>query len=85
MGYTKNLGTDDELIASKTVYGMGLNIDQLFTVNLNLSYNLPHWQIGLEYSPATAWYGTINQKSGKVGDTHAVTNHRILGLVMYYF
>ena len=50
------------LIMSKTVYGMGLNIDQLFTVNLNLSYNLPHWQIGLEYSPATAWYGTIDQK-----------------------
>ena len=84
-GYTKNLGTDDELTASKTVYGMGLDIDQLFTVNVNLSYNLPHWQIGLEYSPATAWYGTIDQKNGKVGNTHAVTNHRILGLVMYYF
>ena len=38
-----------------------------------------------EYSPATAWYGTIDQKNGKVGNTHAITNHRILGLVMYYF
>ena len=85
LGYTKNLGTDDELTASKTVYGMGLDIDQLFTVNMNFSYNLPHWQIGLEYSPATAWYGTIDQKNGKVGNTHAITNHRILGLVMYYF
>lgn len=84
LGYTKNLGTDDELV-SKEVYGMGLNIDQLFTVNVNLSYNLPHWQIELEYSPATAWYGTIDQKNGKVGDTHTVTNHRVLGLVMYYF
>ena len=85
LGYTKNLGTDDELTASKTVYGMGLDIDQLLTVNMNFSYNLPHWQIGLEYSPATAWYGTIDQKNGKVGNTHAITNHRILGLVMYYF
>ncbi len=85
LGYTKNLGTDDALTASKTVYGMGLNIDQLFTVNVNLSYNLPHWQFGVEYCPATAWYGTTDQQSGRVRDTHTVTNHRILGLAVYKF
>lgn len=85
VGYTKNLGTSKELIAAEPVYGMGLNIDQLLSVNVNLSYNLPHWQIGLEYSPATAWYGTNNLVTGKVENTHSVTNHRILGLVMYYF
>ncbi|WP_106830222.1 DcaP family trimeric outer membrane transporter [Parabacteroides pacaensis] len=85
IGYTKNLGTSKELISAEPVYGMGLNIDQLLSVNINLSYNLPHWQIGLEYSPATAWYGTNNLITGKVEDTHSITNHRILGLVMYYF
>lgn len=85
LGYTKNLGTDDPLVFTDKVYGMGLNIDQLLTANVNLSYNLPHWQIGLEYSPATAWYGTNDKKTGRVEDTHSITNHRILGLVMYYF
>lgn len=84
-GYTKNMGTTEKLASPGKVYGMGLDIDQLFTANINLSYNLPHWQIGLEYSPATAWYGKTDLNNGKVQDTHAVTNHRILGLVMYYF
>lgn len=84
LGYTKNLGTGKELV-SPTVYGTGLNIDQLVTANVNFSYNLPHWQIGFEYSPATAYYGFLNAANGKVENTHAVTNHRILGLVMYYF
>lgn len=84
LGYTKNLGTGKELV-SPTVYGTGLNIDQLVTANVNFSYNLPHWQIGFEYSPATAYYGSLNAANGKVENTHAVTNHRILGLVMYYF
>lgn len=85
VGYTKNMGTGKELVNVGKVYGMGLNIDQLLTFNVNLSYNLPHWQIGFEYSPATAYYGTTNLKTGRVDDTHAVTNHRFLGLVMYYF
>lgn len=84
-GYTKNLGTARSLVPGSTAYGPGLNIDRLLTFNVNLSYNLPHWQMGLEYSPATAWYGSIEPESGRVRDTHSVTNHRILALVMYYF
>lgn len=84
-GYTKNLGTGKALASTEKVYGMGLDIDQLLVFNVNLSYNLPHWQIGLEYSPATAWYGDNDPANGKVRNTHSVTNHRILGLVMYYF
>lgn len=85
VGYTKNLGTGKALADPVRVYGMGLNIDQLISVNVNLSYNLPHWQIGLEYSPSTAFYGDTNLETGRVEHTHGVTNHRILGLVMYYF
>lgn len=83
-GYTKNMGTADAL-ASTTKYGMGLDIDQVFSTNIAFSYNLPHWQIGMEYMPTTAWYGDTDGASGKVVNTHSVTNHRILGLVMYYF
>lgn len=83
-GYTKNLGTT-KVLANTTKYGMGLDIDQLLSANFAFSYNLPHWQIGMEYCPATAWYGKTNLENGKVIDTHSVMNHRILGLVMYYF
>lgn len=83
-GYTKNMGTADAL-ASATKYGMGLDIDQVCSTNIAFSYNLPHWQIGMEYMPTTAWYGDTDRASGKVVNTHSVTNHRILGLVMYYF
>lgn len=83
-GYTKNLGTADALITT-VKYGMGLDIDQLFSTNIAFSYNLPHWQIGVEYMPTTAWYGDTDMLSGKIVNTHTVTNHRILGLVMYYF
>lgn len=83
-GFTKNLGTSEALVSAST-YGMGLNIDKLVSGNIAFSYNLPHWQIGMEYSPTTAWYGDTDMRNGKVVDTHAVTNHRILGLVMYYF
>lgn len=85
VGYSKNLGTDDPLTPDVNVYGLGLTIDQLFTVKTALSYNLPNWLIGFEYAPATAWYGTINPSSGKVVNTHTVTNHRFLGMVTYYF
>lgn len=85
IGYTKNLGTNDPLVSPDKVYGLGLTIDQLLTCNATLSYNLPNWMIGFEYCPATAWYGEICPQTGKVVNSYPVTNHRVLGVVMYYF
>jgi len=84
VGYLKNLGTSDELVSS-AVYGKGLDLDQLIMVNPGLSYNLPHWKLGVEYCLSNAHYGTLELASGKIKDTHGVTNHRILGLMVYYF
>ena len=83
VGYLKNLGTG-KTIAGPT-YGVGLDVDQVFTTNLQLSYNLPHWKLGLEYSPSLAWYGDMNAKNGKIENTHSVTNHRVLGVMIYTF
>ena len=85
LGYSKSLGTSKQLVDLDKTYGLGLNLDQLFSVNASLSYNLPHWRFGFEYLPATAWYGSINPANGRVEDTHTVTNHRILGLMIYFF
>ncbi len=86
-GFTKNLGTGDALYstASTFLFGKSLNLDRVYEVNPSFSYNLPHWKLGAEYCLATAYYGTNNTYDGKVSDTHAVTNHRILGLLVYFF
>lgn len=83
VGYLKNWGTSKALAGS--TYGVGLDVDQVFTTNVQLSYCLPHWKIGMEYSPSVAWYGDMNKGNGKIVNTHSVTNHRILGVVMYMF
>lgn len=83
VGYMKNMGTADPIAG--TAYGVGVDLDQLLTVNLQCTYNLPHWKIGVEYGPSTAWYGSQNPQTGRVNDTHAVTNHRLLGVLIYMF
>lgn len=83
VGYLKNLGTG-KAIAGPT-YGVGLDVDQVFTTNLQLSYNLPHWKLGVEYSPSLAWYGDMNAENGKIENTHSVANHRVLGVLIYTF
>lgn len=84
-GYTKNLGTASPLLSEEDTYGVGLNIDRLVTASAAVSYNRGNWQIGIEYMPATAYYGSINVATGKVNNTHPVTNHRILALLMFHF
>ena len=84
MGYLKNLGANKELVGK--TYGVGLEVDQLFTTNLQFSYNLPHWRFGFEYTPSIAWFGDVDMKDGgRINKTHSVTNHRLLGVMIYMF
>jgi len=83
IGYMKNLGTSDEIRGAS--WGTGLDLDQLFATQFQLTYNLPHWKFGFEYTPSIAWYGTLDRTDGKVVDTHSITNHRILGVMIYSF
>lgn len=57
VGYAKNLGTSDELYApdgKAQLYGTGTNLDQLVTAGAELTYNVPHWKFGLEYTLSSA-------------------------------
>lgn len=84
LGYAKNLGTSDGLITDK-LYGTGTNLDQLLTVGAELTYNIPHWKFGLEYTLSSAWYGGLDLAEGKIIDTHAVRNNRIVAVAMFLF
>ncbi len=81
LGYLKNLGTGKDIIDQ---YGTGLDVGQMVTANVQCSYVLPHWKFGVEYSPSTGWFGTADNR-GRIHDTHTVTNHRILWVMLYIF
>lgn len=83
VGYLKNLGTDKKITG--TTYGTGLNVDQVFNFTAQISYNLPHWKVGFEFTPCVAWYGSLNNHNGRITDTHSVTNYRFLATAIYSF
>lgn len=80
-GYLKNLGAKDEVSG---ILGTGTKIDQLGTATAELTYNLPNWKFGAEYSWTGAAYGTNNSK-GRVTDTHLVKNNRIVFTALFQF
>lgn len=84
VGYSKNLGTSDALVSSE-LYGTGTNLDQLVTAGGELTYNVPHWKFGLEYTLSSAWYGSLDRTNGKIRDTHAVCNNRVVAVAMFMF
>ena len=86
LGYSKNLGSSGELAKiEKNPYTFGpSNIDQIYRISPQVSYNLKHWTFGVEYEMTTVSYGEM-QKNGKVKDTHDVTNNRVAGVIVYYF
>ncbi|MDY5814034.1 MAG: hypothetical protein SPJ97_05875 [Bacteroides sp.] len=84
-GYAKNLGTSQPLATGTVLYGTGTELDRLSTVGLELSYNKSNWQIGAEYTLTMAHYGNLNRESGQVSSTHAVCNHRIVGVAIWSF
>ena len=84
VGYLKNLGANAPIVGA--TYGTGLDVDQLFTTNWQLSYNLPHWRLGVEYTPSIAWFGTVDKADGgRIRSDHHVTNHRAVVTMSYQF
>ena len=81
-GYMKNLGTSD---AVTNMYGTGTNVDQLLSGTAELTYNVPHWKLGVEYNLTSAWYGSLNHSNGKVVDTHSVSNNRLVATALFMF
>lgn len=84
LGYLKNLGTPDEL-ASTQLTGTGTNVDQVVTAGAELTYNTKHWKFGLEYTYTSAAYGSVDKSNGKIINSHAVGNNRIVGVAMFMF
>jgi len=84
LGYSKNLGSFNELLQTPYTFGPS-NIDQIYRIAPDISYNLKHWTFGVEYEMTTVSYGEMNLKTGKAKDTYNVSNHRAVVVMAYYF
>jgi len=84
LGYSKNLGSSKALVANPYVFGFS-NIDQVYRISPQVSYNLKHWQFGIEYEMTGVSYGAIDFNDGKVKNTHDVINNRVAGVMVYNF
>lgn len=87
LGYSKNLGTSDDVVSENLLYvkNGAKNIDQMYRIAPAFSYNLKHFNIGIEYEWTAVDYGKVVGKKCKVTDTYTVDNHRICGMVKYNF
>lgn len=95
-GYMKNLGLADDnasIIAkadgtANTNYlyckGNYTNINSFFRVAPSISYNLKHFNFGLEYEYNLVTYGTL-QTDGTVSADRGVAGHRVCALFKYNF
>ena len=84
-GYTRNLGVSEPLVAADKLYGSGLNIDRFTNLSGFFRYVRTHWNLGIGYTFATAWYGSTDLANGKSIHTHQVTNHRLESVFTYIF
>lgn len=81
-GYMKNLGTND---AVTNMYGTGTDIDQLISGTAEITYNLSHWKVGVEYNYTSAYYGDLRHADGKIINSYSVGNNRIVACMLYMF
>ena len=84
-GYGKNLGCDKDFVNSKMMYVRGFkNLDSYWRVAPSVLYTHNAMQVGIEYEPTTAGYGTM-KADGSVDKERSVTNHRVCLMMKYNF
>lgn len=101
LGFMKNLGTAEDLHdfrapgAAAAVYTLYMknntvnNIDYMWRIAPSISYNLPHFNVGIEYELTSVNYGDKSKMKADAtfdaDDTHTVNGSRVCLLVKYNF
>lgn len=85
-GFSKNFGANKDFLSEDMLYVRGFkNIDMMYRVCPSFSYNLTHFNIGLEYEMTAVQYGKTNNRGAVASDQHSVFNHRLSLMVKYNF
>lgn len=89
-GYTKNLGSKDEIVGS--VYARGADIDHIYRISGRMIYNNGKFRLAPEIEYTVASYATKDadgkpniDKFGTVTDSNPIGNLRILVGFYYFF
>ncbi len=83
-GYTKNFGTDYNMLPGAAVYARGSNIAYVYRVSPRFMVTQEKTTIGLEIEYTTAGYGKVNSL-GEFSDINEVSNIRALLSFIYKF
>lgn len=82
IGYSKNLGSDDEIKGA--IYSRAGNIDNLFRISPRLVFNSGKFRIAAEFEVTSATYGTTDNYA-KVINTKLITNYRgLMGVYLFF-
>lgn len=82
IGYSKNLGSDDEIKGA--IYSRAGNIDNLFRISPRLVINSGKFRVAAEFEVTSAAYGTTDNYA-KVANTKTVTNYRgLMGVYLFF-
>jgi len=84
-GYTKNFGTDFNILPGSNVYARGNNINYVYRVSPRFMVTHEKTTVGLEIEYTTAAYGKTINSLGDVSDLKQVTNIRGLLSFIYKF
>jgi hypothetical protein len=85
MGYSKNLGGDEDIEFSPVFYNKVDNMAYLYRISPRFIYNAGKFRIAPEIEYTVAGYGTKNTTGAKVDDPKNVGNFRFLLGVYYFF
>ncbi|PID89684.1 MAG: hypothetical protein CSB01_00560 [Bacteroidia bacterium] len=83
-GFTKNLGFSDNVAGY--IYARGANIDKIIRLAPSVEYQIKKLRFFLEFESTSAHYGDIEYRnSGKVNNTHKITNKRVQFTTFLFF
>ena len=86
VGYSKNLGFNDDILAGGNFFGRWQNVDHIFRLSPSLKFSHKQWTLQAELDYNRVAYGAVDYADhGKVKDTHDVSNVRGLLAATFFF
>jgi len=82
-GYTKNLGTDKDIVGD--IYGLGTNIESLYRVSPRIIFNSGNVRFAFEGEYTVANFGSTTNTRAIPTDITTAANFRMLAAVYYFF
>jgi len=86
VGYTKYLGTDDNVTGDYFYMGNLTNVDYVYRIAPNVQYTSGSYKIVAEVDYTTAGFGLLNKNNkSEISDVKAISNVRVALATIFYF